>query len=109
MTEPRHPTSLRTISPDDMEEHADAAAHLLRDLANPNRLMILCVLSKGEASVSTLNEAVGLSQSALSQHLSVLRRDGLVDTRRERQSIFYRLADGPALHIINTLHEVYCS
>lgn len=109
MTDPASNGPNNAVSPEDMAEHADAAAHLLRDLANPNRLMILCVLSKGEASVSTLNEAVGLSQSALSQHLSVLRRDGLVDTRRERQSIYYRLADGPALHIINTLHDVYCS
>ena len=109
MTDPASRQPANAISPEDMAEHADTAAQLLRDLANPNRLLILCVLSKGEASVGSLNEAVGLSQSALSQHLSVLRRDGLVATRREKQSIYYRLAEGPALHIINTLHDIYCS
>ena len=91
-----------------MIEHADEASQLMRALANPNRLMILCILSKGEMTVSELTSAVGLSQSALSQHLSVLRHDELVDTRRERQSIHYRLADGPAVQIINTLHDLYC-
>lgn len=97
------------IAPEEMAEHADEASQVLRALGNPHRLMILCLLSKGELAVSELNELVGLSQSALSQHLSVLRQDELVETRRESQSIYYRLADGPALHIINTLHEVYCS
>ena len=96
------------ISPEKMAEHADEASKLLRALANPNRLMILCVLSGGEMAVGELNRAVGLSQSALSQHLSILRHDHLVDTRRERQSVYYRLADGPAVRIIERLHDVYC-
>jgi DNA-binding transcriptional ArsR family regulator len=97
------------ISPEDMADHAEAATQLLRALANPNRLMILCVLSNGEMSVGALNDRVDLSQSALSQHLSVLRRDELVETRRDRQNVYYRLADGPALNIINTLHDLYCN
>ena len=96
------------FSPDAMAEHAEEASQLMRVLANPNRLLILCILSKGEATVSELNAAVGLSQSALSQHLSVLRHDGLVDTRRESQNIYYRLADGPAVDVIHTLHNLYC-
>lgn len=92
----------------DMAAHADDAARLLRALANPHRLMVLCVLSEGEVSVSELNARVPLSQSALSQHLAVLREDGLVETRREAQAIHYRLAPGPALAVVNTLHDIYC-
>lgn len=91
-----------------MAGHARDAAHLLKALANEHRLLILCHLADGEKSVSELNERVPLSQSALSQHLSVLRRDGLVETRRESQNIFYRLAEGPATRVIATLHDVYC-
>jgi len=91
-----------------MATHADAAARLLRALANPHRLMVLCVLSEGELAVGELNERVPLSQSALSQHLAVLREDGLVATRREAQAVFYRLNPGPAPAIIRTLHDLYC-
>lgn len=91
-----------------MAGHARDAAHLLKALANEHRLLILCHLADGEKSVSELNERVPLSQSALSQHLSVLRRDGLVETRRESQNIFYRLAEGPANRVVATLHDVYC-
>jgi DNA-binding transcriptional ArsR family regulator len=91
-----------------MREHASDAAQLLKALANENRLMILCTLSEGEMSVGQLNGRVDLSQSALSQHLAVLRRDGLVSTRREAQTIYYSLATGPAGRIIETLHGIYC-
>ena len=88
--------------------HASDAARLLRALANEKRLMLLCLLVEGERSVGELNARVDLSQSALSQHLAVLRADGLVDTRREAQTIYYSLADGPAHRIIETLHAIYC-
>lgn len=91
-----------------MADHAEDAARLLRALANPHRLMVLCALSEGELSVSELNARVPLSQSALSQHLAVLRADGLVATRREAQAIYYRLSPGPAPAIIRTLHGLYC-
>ena len=91
-----------------MAAHAHDAAQLLKALANENRLLILCRLAEGELSVGELNARVPLSQSALSQHLSVLRRDGLVGTRREAQTIYYSLADGPAMSVINTLHGIYC-
>ncbi|MCP8687344.1 ArsR/SmtB family transcription factor [Marinobacterium sedimentorum] len=91
--------------PSRMARHIEPAAQLLRALANPHRLMILYLLSEGELSVSELNALVPLSQSALSQHLSVLRRDGLVDTRRESQSIHYRIANGLVLKIIKLLHQ----
>lgn len=92
----------------EMESHAQEAAQLLKALANEHRLLILCHLAEGEKSVGGLNDRVSLSQSALSQHLSVLRRDGLVETRREAQTIYYRLADGPATRVVATLHDVYC-
>jgi DNA-binding transcriptional ArsR family regulator len=91
-----------------MRVHAGDAAQLLKALANEKRLMILCLLADGEHSVGELNGKVDVGQSALSQHLAMLREDGLVQTRREAQSIFYSLADGPARRIIRTLHAIYC-
>ncbi|MGD8383973.1 MAG: metalloregulator ArsR/SmtB family transcription factor [Lysobacterales bacterium] len=91
-----------------MTRHAGSAAKLLRALASRPRLMILCVLAEGEISVSELNRRVPLSQSALSQHLAVLRRDHLVSTRRQSQTIYYALRQGPALDVIETLHSIYC-
>ncbi len=93
---------------EEMREHAGDAAQLLKALANENRLLILCTLSEAELSVGQLNERMDLSQSALSQHLAVLRRDGLVSTRREAQTIYYSLAQGPAGRLIETLHGIYC-
>lgn len=91
-----------------MEEHAGSAARFLRALANPHRLQVLCVLDDGEYSVGELNARIPLSQSALSQHLKVLRDDGLVTTRRESQTVYYRVAPGPALDIIEVLHRHFC-
>jgi DNA-binding transcriptional ArsR family regulator len=93
----------------EMGRHAVSAANLLKALANPHRLLILCVLGEGEFSVGALNERIPLSQSALSQHLAVLRTDGLVSTRRESQTIFYRVMPGPALDVIRVLHSHFCS
>ena len=101
----RPTTSPRTV---ELEAHAEAASRLLKSLANPNRLLILCVLDEGELSVGALNERIPLSQSALSQHLAVLREDGLVATRREAQTIYYRARPGPALDVIRSLHAHYC-
>ena len=96
------------MDPEQMRLHAADAARLLRALANEKRLMLLCLLVDGERSVGELNARVDLSQSALSQHLAVLREDGLVTTRREAQTIRYALAAGPAQRIIETLHGIYC-
>lgn len=87
---------------------ADAAA-LLKALSNESRLLVLCTLSGGEMSVSELNERIPLSQSALSQQLAVLRREGLVKTRREAQTIYYALAPSNAGPVIDVLRELYCS
>lgn len=93
---------------DAMQENASEAVNLLKGLANESRLMIMCVLAEGEHSVGDLNERIKLSQSALSQHLAVLRDQGMVNTRRESQTIYYRLADSPAINVIGLLHDVYC-
>ena len=92
-----------------MRLHAADAAGLMKALGNESRLMILCALSTGELSVGDLNEIVPLSQSALSQQLARLREQGLVDTRRQSQTIFYSLTPGPANRVIQLLHDLYCS
>ncbi|KAF1711381.1 transcriptional regulator [Pseudoxanthomonas kalamensis DSM 18571] len=97
------------INPEAMRSHSASAARLLKALGNENRLMLLCLLVDGEQSVGELNAKLDLSQSALSQHLAILRQDGLVSTRREAQTIYYSLIPGPAQRIIDTLHGIYCS
>jgi ArsR family transcriptional regulator len=87
---------------------AAQAARLLRALANQRRLMILCQLGDAERSVGELQSAVGLSQSALSQHLKLLRDEGLVATRREGQTIWYRISDPAAVKVVSTLAEIFC-
>lgn len=96
-------------NPADMGEHAEEAASLLRALAHPARLLVLCRLVEGEASVGELQPLTGLSMSALSQHLAVLREMELVTTRRESQTIFYSLSEGPAVGVLGALHAAYCS
>ena len=108
MPQARKKTALSDIDPEAMLEHAAYAARLLTVLANEKRLMLLCLLVEGECSVSELNANVDLSQSALSQHLAVLREDGLVTTRREAQTIYYTVSPGPTQRVIQTLHDVYC-
>lgn len=100
--------TIRSIDPADLAGHADDAARLLKALANPHRLQVLCVLSEQELSVGELNARIPLSQSALSQHLKVLRDDALVTTRRASQTVYYRLADGPARDVIQVLHRHFC-
>jgi ArsR family transcriptional regulator, virulence genes transcriptional regulator len=93
---------------ENMRLHATDAADLMKALGNENRLMILCALAEGERSVGDMNDVIPLSQSALSQQLAKLRRQGLVDTRRDSQTIYYSLADGPADRVIHLLHNIYC-
>ena len=93
----------------EMRHHASQAAQLLKALANENRLMVLCALAEGEQAVGQINERVDLSQSALSQHLAILRREGIVQTRRESQTIYYSLASTAAAGLIHYLYETFCS
>lgn len=90
-----------------LEDRAPEAARLLKLLANEQRLTILCRLSGGELSVTQLGQFVDLRQSALSQHLAKMRAEGLVATRREAQTIFYRLADPNAERLISVLCDIY--
>jgi ArsR family transcriptional regulator, virulence genes transcriptional regulator len=91
------------------ERKAAQAASLLKLLANENRLLILCRLAQaGEVSVSDLANAVGLSQSALSQHLAKMREEGLLATRREAQTVYYRIANPDAARLLSLLKNIYC-
>ena len=92
-----------------VRDHAPEAAALLKALANDQRLMVLCSLLEGSLSVSEINERIPLSQSALSQHLAVLRSASLVTTRRKAQTIYYALAKGPALKIMEVLYDAFCA
>ncbi len=92
-----------------MHKNAADAVRLLKSLANESRLMVMCVLAEGEISVGKLNRRIDLSQSALSQHLAILRHQGLVKTRRESQTIYYSLADTAAIGLIQKLHDIFCS
>jgi len=99
---------LKAFALADFEANAGRAAGLLRTLGNEKRLLILCQLGAGELPAGALQEPLGLSQSALSQHLAVLREAGVVETRREAQTIYYRIADPAAVKVIETLAAIFC-
>ena len=91
-----------------LTQRADRAEALLKTIANRHRLMVLCDLHQGERSVTALQQTIGLSQSALSQHLAKLRSEGFVSTRRDAQTIYYSLASPEVSRVIATLHALYC-
>ena len=97
------------ISMDALQASAAEATLLLKSMANETRLMILCQLLDGDKSVGELNEHIALSQSALSQHLAVLRRERLVTTARQAQSVYYSLASEEVRAVIETLYGLYCA
>ncbi len=97
------------MEPTLLVQKSDMAASLLNAMANQSRLMILCHLLNEELTVTQLSERVGLNQSPLSQHLSKLRALGLVKTRREGQSIHYRLASPAVEAVLQTLYGIYCA
>jgi DNA-binding transcriptional ArsR family regulator len=99
-------------SPFDIQQlrsNATAAGQLLKALGNPDRLLLLCQLSQGELNVSELENLLGIQQPTLSQQLAVLRREGLVATRREGKQIYYRICSPAALAVINTLYQQFCA
>ena len=100
--------ALEQIGLDRFQAHAEDAARLMKALSNRNRLMILCRLTGGERQVGDLAAEVGLSQSALSQHLALLREDGLVAARREGVTMHYVIADPAVARVIALLAEIYC-
>lgn len=111
MAQENNPAANEPAAPsmEQMRKHAPDAAGLMKALGNESRLMILCSLTEGEMSVGELNDVIPLSQSALSQQLARLRSQGLVETRRESQTIYYSLAKGPAEQVIHLLHDIYCA
>jgi DNA-binding transcriptional ArsR family regulator len=93
---------------EDMDQAALSASELLKALASPNRLKILCHLVEGEKSVGQIAARVGLREATVSQHLALLRRDRLVRTRRAAQTVFYSLDSPAAARILRVLSELYC-
>lgn len=102
------PTPHAPIDPALMRAAAATATGVLRVLANEDRLLLLCQLSQGEASVSELEERLRIRQPTLSQQLAVLRAEGLVATRREGKRIFYAVADAKVLKLLGAFYELYC-
>ncbi len=97
------------IEPGRMQIAAEAAETLLKAVGNRHRLMILCQILEGEQSVGDLASLLGLRTPTVSQHLSLLRKDGLVTTRREGQTIWYSIASEPARRLVETLYQIYCA
>ncbi|OOG14380.1 metalloregulator ArsR/SmtB family transcription factor [Pseudomonas sp. C9] len=92
-----------------LHANADSASQFLKALANPDRLVLLCQLSQGERNVSDLESLLGIQQPTLSQQLAVLRREGLVETRRDGKQVFYRISSPAALAVIQTLYQHFCT
>ena len=97
------------MKPAELQKKAGRATSLLKALANSSRLLILCQLAEGEKSVGELERRVRLSQSGLSQHLALLRRKGIVATRREAQSVYYSLTSQEAAAVMATLYKLFCA
>lgn len=97
------------IRPEAMKKNARAASTLLGAMANEKRLMILCMLVKGERSVSELAEFLDARQSTVSQHLALLRKDGFVTSRRDAQTQLYSLTGNEARSVLQTLYGLYCT
>jgi DNA-binding transcriptional ArsR family regulator len=94
---------------EDLREAADRASSFLKSLANPQRLRIMCLIMEKERPVGELAEAVELNQSAVSQHLALLRREGLLKTRRDGQTIYYQLADRNVMKFFSLLEDMFCN
>ncbi|HNX70602.1 ArsR/SmtB family transcription factor [Rivihabitans pingtungensis] len=92
-----------------LRDNSERAASLLKSLANPDRLLLLCQLVEGERSVTELEALTGIRQPTLSQQLGVLRNEELVATRRDGKWVYYRIASEDALAILGTLHQIYCA
>lgn len=91
-----------------MHENATNAASFMQGFASPHRLMILCQLADGEKSVSQLIDATGIAQTSMSQHLSKLKKEGLIDYRREHRTLYYKIVQKDVMAIITILYNIYC-
>ncbi len=92
----------------EMEKKAGQAADFLKGLANVHRLLILCELSAGERNVTELMEATGIAQTSMSQHLSKLKKEGIVDFRRDHRTLYYAIADDAVIEVMSVLYERFC-
>lgn len=92
----------------ELNKSAEKASDFLKSLANPSRLRILCLIMEGERPVGDLADAIGINQSAASQHLALMRREGLVKSRRDGQTIFYQLADKNVSKTLRLLSDLFC-
>jgi len=92
----------------ELNERADEASQLLKSLASPIRLKILCQMVEGECSVGEIAASIGIRDTLASQHLSLLRREGVVATRREAQTIYYRVESDAARRLLGVLHDCFC-
>jgi DNA-binding transcriptional ArsR family regulator len=97
------------IEPEAMQAAADRASELLKGLANRHRLMIVCQLIEGERAVGELAGFLGVRDSTVSQHLALLRKDGIVAARRDGQTIWYSITSAPARELVQTLYRLYCA
>ncbi|GAA5646809.1 MULTISPECIES: ArsR/SmtB family transcription factor [Vibrio] len=97
-----------TANIDQMKSNVEEVAELLKIMAHPERLMVLCQLTQGEVGAGQLQKNSSLSQSAFSQHLTVLRKHQMIQARKESQQVFYSLADPRISHLITSLHSVFC-
>jgi DNA-binding transcriptional ArsR family regulator len=102
-------TEETAIDPQRMAVAADRASELMKTLGHKDRLMVLCHLISGEKSVGELARLLDIPQSPLSQHLARMRKESLVTTRRDAQTIFYSIASEEASRIVGLMHELYCS
>lgn len=93
---------------EDMKAQAAEAAGFLKNLANPNRLLILCLLSQGELCVSDIQSHLDISQTALSQHLARLREEGIVTYRRDHRTLYYSIINPHVAEIVSLLYDIYC-
>ncbi len=99
---------MATKSLDQLIPRAEKAADGLKALAHQTRLLAICFIGKGEKSVGELEKLLGISQSNLSQHLAILKRQGLLETRREANQIFYRVSNTQVLKFVSALQDLYC-
>ncbi|WP_196258419.1 ArsR/SmtB family transcription factor [Pelagibacterium limicola] len=97
------------VNADTMRAAAEEACELLKAMSNQHRLLILCQLTDGEKSVGQLAEFLGIRDSTVSQHLSLLRRDGIVAGRRDGQTIWYRIENDVVLRVVNVLYHSLCT
>ncbi|MFK8011814.1 MAG: ArsR/SmtB family transcription factor [Marinicellaceae bacterium] len=91
-----------------MQQRAEEVASLMKCFANPSRIMIFCQLSQGEKNVTSLIEATGLPQTSVSQHLKKLKKEGLIEYRRDHRELFYSICSKDVMKIMDSLFDIYC-